>query len=166
MSSWPQRMASSSPPLSPNRLHFYWLDPILRHFPCFPGGPGRFWTSVSLLFGICEGHLGWHRMLFSFLTLRMRCVVSVWSLVLSFGKLLRVFLLIMEFRNLPRLCLDVWFFPSFLPGTPRALSNPSLSSNHGKFLSRFKIMASLPCVAFFLLGLYYSHLMSSGSLSS
>lgn len=103
----------------------------------------------------------------------MRCVVSVcfsflpMEFVLSFGKLVRVFPLIMEFRNLPRLCLTACFFPSFLPGTQRILSNPSLSSSHGKFSFPFEsyCFSSVCCCYFVPPSRFIIHLSCLLSLS-
>lgn len=122
-------------PLTPNWVLYYLIRFLSR---AFSTGPRDSLWTFELLFRVCEGHLDWQRMLFSSLTLHT-CGFrpTLLKLGLSSRKLVRVFPLIAEFRNLPRLCLDVWFFPSFLPGTPWVLSNPSLSSNHGKISFSF-----------------------------
>lgn len=136
------------------------------HLPCPQSDPFIAWFSSFLGHFPVRGNsvdpcifslLGrWHGILCSFLANEL-CVSSLtlfsFRAACSFGKLIRLFPLIVEFGNLPRLCLHVCFFPSFLPGIQRTLSNPIFLQTTEMLLSRLRVIAAPPFVAFFLLGL-------------
>lgn len=96
-----------------------------------------------------------------------RCSLTFFSfrVACSFGKLVWLFPLIVEFRSLPRLCLHVCFFPSFLPGIHEPFQTPSFFKPRKFFFLIFKLLLPLHLL-FFSFWVYYSHRLPPGSLSS